>query len=144
VSDPSRRRANLAILFGPLLSVVGLVSYFAYFARFPALRDRPWLNVGLVLASVAVAFVGSLRSWRRGGLLRRLGAGLALGVAFLPAALLVWYVFDLSYQMPPESATTAALQEAPDFALPDPQGRPVRLSDLRGQPVLLVFYRGFW
>jgi peroxiredoxin Q/BCP len=30
--------------------------------------------------------------------------------------------------------------EAPDFELPDQGGRPVRLSDLRGQPVVVYFY----
>jgi peroxiredoxin Q/BCP len=30
--------------------------------------------------------------------------------------------------------------EAPDFELPDQDGRPVRLSDLRGGPVVLYFY----
>jgi peroxiredoxin Q/BCP len=30
--------------------------------------------------------------------------------------------------------------EAPDFELPDQEGRPVRLSDLRGGPVVLYFY----
>ena len=29
---------------------------------------------------------------------------------------------------------------APDFALPDQDGNPVRLSDLRGRPVVLYFY----
>jgi cytochrome c biogenesis protein CcmG/thiol:disulfide interchange protein DsbE len=31
-------------------------------------------------------------------------------------------------------------QEAPDFALADLQGNPVRLSDLRGQPVIVNFW----
>jgi peroxiredoxin Q/BCP len=31
-------------------------------------------------------------------------------------------------------------QQAPDFALPDQEGEPVRLSDLRGQRVVLYFY----
>jgi peroxiredoxin Q/BCP len=31
-------------------------------------------------------------------------------------------------------------QQAPDFELPDQDGRIVRLSDLRGQPVVLYFY----
>ena len=30
--------------------------------------------------------------------------------------------------------------EAPDFELPDQDGRPVKLSDFRGQPVVLYFY----
>jgi len=33
---------------------------------------------------------------------------------------------------------------APDFALPDASGRLVRLSDFRGQPVVLVFYPLDW
>ena len=32
---------------------------------------------------------------------------------------------------------------APDFALDDYNGKPVRLSDFRGRNVLLVFNRGF-
>jgi peroxiredoxin Q/BCP len=31
-------------------------------------------------------------------------------------------------------------QTAPDFELPDQDGKPVRLSDLRGGPVVLYFY----
>lgn len=42
--------------------------------------------------------------------------------------------------------------QAPDFELPDTQGKPVKLSTLlserkttKGQPaVLLIFYRGYW
>jgi peroxiredoxin len=32
---------------------------------------------------------------------------------------------------------------APDFELADVSGRPVRLSNLRGRNILLVFNRGF-
>lgn len=31
-------------------------------------------------------------------------------------------------------------QQAPDFTLPDQDGRPVRLADLKGKPVVLYFY----
>jgi thioredoxin-dependent peroxiredoxin len=30
--------------------------------------------------------------------------------------------------------------EAPDFELPDQDGNPVKLSDLRGHPVVVYFY----
>jgi peroxiredoxin len=33
---------------------------------------------------------------------------------------------------------------APEFELPDEQGRRVALSDFRGQPVVLAFYPGDW
>jgi peroxiredoxin len=32
---------------------------------------------------------------------------------------------------------------APDFTLTDYTGKPTRLSDFRGKPLLLVFNRGF-
>jgi peroxiredoxin len=32
---------------------------------------------------------------------------------------------------------------APDFKLDDVQGNQIRLSDLRGKPVVLAFLRGF-
>jgi peroxiredoxin len=31
-------------------------------------------------------------------------------------------------------------QPAPDFTLPDEDGNPVKLSDLKGNPVVLYFY----
>jgi|SRR5579875_622476 len=34
--------------------------------------------------------------------------------------------------------------QAPDFALPDSSGEPIRLSDFRGRPVVLVFYPLDW
>jgi len=34
-------------------------------------------------------------------------------------------------------------EPAPDFELDDANGRHVRLSDLRGKPILLAFLRGF-
>lgn len=35
--------------------------------------------------------------------------------------------------------------QAPDFELPDSQGRPVALADLRAKgPTILTFFRGTW
>ncbi len=34
-------------------------------------------------------------------------------------------------------------EAAPDFALTDPSGHLVHLSDYRGQPLVLAFLRGF-
>lgn len=58
-------------------------------------------------------------------------------------------VADLYQSAPPmEGAAVAPGLEvgttAPDFELPDADGRPVRLSDLRGKPVVLVFYPLDW
>ena len=44
----------------------------------------------------------------------------------------------------PATPTLTAGQPAPDFLLYDQEGKPVRLSGLRGQKVLLVFYKGYY
>ncbi len=45
--------------------------------------------------------------------------------------------------MPVPSETVPVGSTAPDFQLTAVDGREVRLSDLRGRPVMLVFLRGF-
>lgn len=51
-------------------------------------------------------------------------------------------------QEPAKSARTSPIavgEVAPDFTLEDQNGRKVTLSEARGkQPVVLVFYRGYW
>jgi peroxiredoxin len=45
---------------------------------------------------------------------------------------------------PAQNAGLPVGTEAPDFALPDAEGKTVRLSDYRGKPVVLVFYPLDW
>jgi peroxiredoxin len=45
--------------------------------------------------------------------------------------------------MPVDSDTVPVGQPAPEFELTAIDGTRVRLSDLRGSPVVLVFLRGF-
>jgi len=81
-------------------------------------------------------------------------AGTFLGtvILFFMAAL------PLPAQLPPSKGSPKAGQKAPDFTLPDSTGQPVTLSmlragaptvdgsmaEIRGQWVLLIFYRGYW
>lgn len=58
----------------------------------------------------------------------------------------------ISWQLPESSGAPKVGDKAPDFTLPDAEGRPVQLSGLlapakEGAPgswVLLIFYRGYW
>jgi cytochrome oxidase Cu insertion factor (SCO1/SenC/PrrC family) len=47
-------------------------------------------------------------------------------------------------RLPQPQSEFADLQPAPDFTLNDQNGKPFTLSSLRGSPVVLVFYRGYW
>ena len=70
--------------------------------------------------------------------------------------LLAFFGFGILYlphQLPPSTGAPQAGQKAPDFTLPDQDGRQVTLSTLlesgssagdRVNGVLLIFYRGYW
>ncbi|MBI4469073.1 MAG: hypothetical protein HY650_07120 [Acidobacteria bacterium] len=58
-------------------------------------------------------------------------------------------------QLPPAKGAPRVGEKAPDFILPDLNGKPVRLYEILAAPagpkarkpavsVLLVFYRGYW
>jgi hypothetical protein len=137
--------ARHLLWFGPLLTFGAAVSYFTTFARFPALRDVPWLNLPLVLAGLAVTIVGVRAALSRGTRRRTKVLGLASGTfSFLLATLFCLYIFVLSYRLPGPTAATLSMTRAPDFTLLDQDSRPVTLSDLAGRKVVLSFYRGFW
>ena len=53
-------------------------------------------------------------------------------------------LFGQSMKLPSPQKEFVAGAEAPDFTLKNHDGRGVTLSKLRGTPVLLVFYRGYW
>lgn len=49
-----------------------------------------------------------------------------------------------NYPLGKPQVVSAEGKPAPDFTLPDQDGKPFQLSSLRGQRVLLIFYRAHW
>jgi len=139
--DAARRRNHL-IWIGPLVVFAGAVSYFEVFARIPALRDFPWVNLPLIWAGVVLTALGLRQALR--GKRGRITGSIALLFSVLLAGLFHAYVFWYSYRMPDAIAAPAATTPAPDFTLVDQHGGSVTLSALRGRNVVLVFYRGYW
>ena len=147
------RRRNFLPFAGFLICGIAFMSYPTFFARFPATRDVPWVSWLLFAAGLAVLAVGLSRAFRQperyGGRI----AGPIFGVLSLATlGLFLFMTLVGSRQLPAATSSVAKVGgQAPDFTLPDPQGRPVRLYDLLGPGearsgswALLIFYRGYW
>ncbi len=132
-----QKNRNHAAWIGPLIALVGLVTYFTYAVKFPNLRDSAALNLFVVVLGVAVAGWGMFRknNWK---------SWLGLLTSGALAALLFGYVFVLSNQMPGAEPAAAVGSAAPPLKLPDQTGRVVNLADFQDRRVVVVFYRGFW
>jgi hypothetical protein len=146
------RSRNFLPLIGFIVCAVAFVSYPLFFSRFPATRDVPWVTWLLLAVGLGLVGVGLVRAFRSPERYRGRVAGPIFGVLSL-AVLGLFVVFLASArQLPTSEGAPKVGQKAPDFTLPDTQGRPVRLYDLLAQPaggrpgswVLLVFYRGYW
>ena len=101
--------------------------------------DQPFLRATGATAWVllAVALVLALSAARHD---RRLWVRGIAAAQFAAALAFLWLFFGLS-RLP--HATASELARAPDFTLPDQDGRTVTLSaELARGPVVLVFFRG--
>lgn len=133
VTAATDRRLGLALL-GLFLCLSGSIAW-------TQLMDQPWLRRsgapawGLMAAGLLCGLAAARADRRL--LVRALAA-----LDALLLALFAWAFFGFA-ALPATPAEELA--SAPDFTLPDHEGRPVSLSQrLGGGPILLVFYRGHW
>ena len=143
------RRRNWLPLWGFLVTVVAFISYFFYFAYFPATRDFPWLNLLLFAAGLALLGAGLRRAFAQAERYRgRISGPIFAVLSVLLLGLFAFYIFSFSRQLPTATAAPRLGAKAPDFTLPDKEGKQVKLSELLEAEVtrwvLLVFYRGYW
>ena len=66
------------------------------------------------------------------------------GGAALAVVLVLGLLFLLAIRVPKPQVASAAGQILPDFTVKDQDNHDFTLSSLRGSPVLLIFYRGYW
>jgi hypothetical protein len=130
------------VWLGPVVAVIGLLTYFTVFYRWPVTRDVPWLNFLIIAAGVALAFSGLRASAAAGW--RSVVAWLALGFSLLPGAALAWYAFVFSAQMPAIELAAGPGTELPTAVLLDARGEAFDLGSAGEKRALIVFYRGFW
>lgn len=65
-------------------------------------------------------------------------------ILLLSALLVAALAMGQNQPLPKPQIPSAEGKQAPDFSLPDQDGRNLRLSSLRGYRVVLIFYRGYW
>lgn len=124
---------------GLLLIVAGVIGYFLVVFRLaawlPSVRNDAVPNWVLIGAGLLLAIVAARRSSGR-------TVKVLLGVDLV----LVGLFAVLLYVVPvvPSATGPTIGAPAPDFAMLDQSGTTVRLAELRGAPLLLVFYRGHW
>lgn len=133
-TSPSPARHGLRALLSLVALALAPLSWLWTLDR-PFLRSTgatAWLLLAVALGLALSAARRDRRSWVRGIAIAQLAA----------TAAFVWLYFGFS-RLP--HATAGELVRAPDFTLPDADGRSVTLSqELARGPVLLVFFRGHW
>ena len=150
-----KRKWNLALPAGFLLTLVSFFSYFFFLADFPVTRDFPWLSLLLFAAALGLAGLGLQRAFRQPEVYRgRISGPVLAALSLLVFGVFLAYNFHLSAQLPASKAAPRVGEKAPEFTLPDQNGKPVRLAELLApaaesqEPnptwVLLIFYRGTW
>ena len=152
------RHINWPMWAGFLLSLAALGSYPLFFAQFPVTRDFPWANLLMFAAAAVLLAAGLRRAFSPQARYRGKITGPILTVASTAAmGFFVFLVFFASRRLPDSHGAPRVGQKAPDFTLPDINGKPVSLTELLAQAqasasdkseqprsVLLIFYRGYW
>jgi len=122
-----------------LLLALGAPVGYVLLIRVPLVRNHPSAYVAAFALALALAVVALARG--RG---RQWPAWVALGVSGLLLVAGGWFNF-VGARVPATPTVLRLGERAPDFTLPDADGRPVTLAEFRGKkPVVLVFYRGYW
>lgn len=127
------------MVLGALTLVAGAPAYLVldHFRLLPvALKDRPWPQVVLGLVMIGVIIALARRSTDRGE--RRVAISAAvlgtISIGSLSGAA------SAAYSLPRSELPIG--RRLPDLPLIDEAGRPVSLASFRGNPLVLIFYRG--
>jgi hypothetical protein len=146
MSMTGKKSWNWSLWIGFLCVLAGFLTY-TFFAQFPITRDFPWGNLLLFAVGGILLVLGLFRAFGRPQIYRGKIFGLILAALGISMFGLFSYIFFYELrQVPPSTGAPRVGQKAPEFTLPDQDGKDVSLRDLvsRSKAVALIFYRGFW
>jgi hypothetical protein len=143
-----KRSWNWSLWAGFILVLAGFLTY-TFFVQFPITRDFPWANFLLFCAGGFLLSRGLIRAFREPELYRgKIFGSILAALSVLAFSFFSYIVFFELKQLPTAAAAPRVGERAPDFTLPDQNGKSVALGDLLASPgtngALLIFYRGFW
>jgi hypothetical protein len=146
MSTTAKKSWNWSLWIGFLFTLAGFLSY-TFFAQFPVTRDFPWANLVLFAVGGILFVMGLFRAFGKPRVYRgKIFGPILATLAILMFGLFSYVLFYELREVPPSTAAPRVGQKAPDFTLPDRDGKDVALSELvgRSKAVALIFYRGFW
>ena len=140
-----KREWNLPIWVGFVVAVGGLFSY-EYFALYPITRDFPWANLLLFAAGGIYLVVGLFRAFGKPQIYRgKIFGSILAVVALLFFAFFCYEIFYVLKQVPLSAQAPRIGEKAPEFTLPNQNGKQIALADLLSPDgAILIFYRGYW
>jgi len=141
-----KRRWNLSLWSGFLFALVALFSY-PFFAQYPVTRDFPWANLLLFAIAGILLVIGLARAFGNPKVYRgKIVGSIFTILSLLAFSFFAYTIFYLVRQMPASTGAPRVGQKAPNFTLPDQNGKSIALADLlsNSRGALLIFYRGHW